>query len=99
MGEWAALASALCFAIANVTIMRGASRKGDDNGAFLSLLLTAGIAALGWLLTGLWRGFAPVTPEALGWFALAGVCAAFVGRVFMYASVQRLGAMRAAALT
>ena len=46
MGEWYALGSALCFAVANITIMRGAPRGADDNGAFLSLLLTAGISAL-----------------------------------------------------
>jgi drug/metabolite transporter (DMT)-like permease len=95
MGEAIALTSALCFAIANVTVMRGARPGSDDNGAFLSLLLTTGISALGWLLVGATRGHAPVTLDGLAWFAAAGVFAAFIGRVFLYGSVQRLGAMRA----
>ncbi len=44
---------------------------------------------------GLARGFVPVTGRALLWFAGAGVLTAFIGRVFLYASVQHLGAMRA----
>ena len=96
MGEWFALASALCFGIANVTVMRGARPGDDDNGAFLSLLLTIGIAGIGWLVWGATAGFVPVSGQALAWFAAAGVFAAFVGRVFLYASIQHLGAMRAA---
>ena len=49
MGEWLALCSAGCFAAANVTITRGAA-KGQDNGAFLSILLTMAIAGAWWLL-------------------------------------------------
>jgi drug/metabolite transporter (DMT)-like permease len=52
LGDLYAVASALCFASANVMIVRGAARGDDDNGAFLSLLLTAGISALGWLAIG-----------------------------------------------
>jgi len=52
MGEWLALLSACCFAASNVTIMRGASAKGQDNGAFLSILFTAGIVGAIWLAKG-----------------------------------------------
>ena len=97
-GDGYALASATCFAAANVLIARGA-RPGDaDNGAFVSLLLTAGISGAGWLAVGLVRGFEPVTPRALLWFAGAGVFTAYIGRVFFYASVQHLGAMRSSTM-
>lgn len=95
MGEFYALASALCFAISNVMIMRGAPRGAADNGAFLSLLLTAAISGLVWLVLGLRQGFAPVTLNGVLWLAAAGVFTAFIGRVFHYASIQHLGAMRA----
>jgi drug/metabolite transporter (DMT)-like permease len=98
MGDLYALASALCFAISNVTVMRGAPRGAGDNGAFLSLLLTAAISAAGWLVIGSRDGFAPVTVNALLWLAGAGVFTAFIGRVFLYASIQHLGAMRASAI-
>ncbi len=97
VGDALALASATCFAISNVTIARGV-RAGEDNGAFVSLLLTAAISGAGWLLVGFGRGFEPVTGRAAAWFAGAGVFTAFVGRVFFYESVERLGAMRSAAL-
>jgi drug/metabolite transporter (DMT)-like permease len=97
-GDAFAIASAVCFAAANVTLVRGAAPGDDDNGAFLSLLLTAAIAGAGWVAIGTMRGFAPITLEAVGWFAAAGIFTSFIGRVFVFASLQRLGAMRGSAL-
>jgi drug/metabolite transporter (DMT)-like permease len=98
VGDLYAIASALCFATANVMIVRGAARGDEDNGAFLSLLVTAGISACGWAILGMARGFEPVTGRALAWFAGAGVFTMFIGRVFLFGSVQRLGAMRGSAM-
>lgn len=98
MGELLALGSALCFSISSVTVTRGAPPGAADNGAFLSLLLTTAIAGACWLGLGAARGFAPVTGEGLLWLAGAGVLTAFVGRVFLYESIQRLGAVRATAV-
>ncbi len=98
MGDAFALASALCFAVSNVTIVRGARRGSDDNGAFLSLLLTAAISAAGWFATSVLNGTAPVTLRGVLWLAAAGVFSAFIGRVFLYASIERLGAIRASAV-
>ena len=98
MGDALAFASAACFAISNVTIARGARPEAEDNGAFVSLVITTVISGALWLALGLARGFEPVTGRALLWFAGAGVFTAFVGRVFFYASVQRLGAMRSSTL-
>ena len=97
IGDAFALVSATCFSVANVTIVRGAAPGDDDNGAFVSLLLTTAIAGIGWIAWGLANGFIPVTPRAIAWFAGAGVLTAFIGRVFGYACVQVLGAMRASA--
>lgn len=98
LGDALALASAACFAVSNVTIARGARPGSEDNGAFVSLLLTSAIAGIGWIALALARGFEPVTARALLWFAGAGVFTAFIGRVFFYASVQHLGAMRSSAM-
>lgn len=95
MGEWLALLSALCFAASNVTITRGVGADGQDNGAFLSILLTAGIAGALWLAQGVEQGWPAPHPIAALWFAGAGVLTIFVGRVFSYASIQHLGAVRA----
>ena len=45
MGGWLALLSDCYFAAQNMAIMSGAGAKGQDNGAFLSILLMAGIPA------------------------------------------------------
>ena len=42
--------------------------------------------------------WAEIEPSAVLWFAGAGVFTAFVGRVFFYSSVEKLGAMRSSAL-
>ncbi|HZZ91511.1 MAG TPA: DMT family transporter [Usitatibacter sp.] len=97
-GDALAIASATSFSLANILIARGSRPEGGDNGAFLSLLVTAAIAGAGWAIEGTVRGFEPVTRAALLWFAGAGVFTAFIGRVFYYASVQALGAMRSSAM-
>lgn len=63
-----------------------------------SLLITVAISAIGWILLGWMRGFEPVTARALLLFAGAGAFTAYVGRVFFYASVQHLGAMRSSTM-
>jgi drug/metabolite transporter (DMT)-like permease len=97
-GDAFALASTTCFAVANVLIARGTRPGQADNGAFVSLLLTAGISGAGWIALGIVRGFEPVTGRAIAWFAGAGVFTAYIGRVFYYASVEHLGAMRASTI-
>lgn len=95
MGEFFALLSAAFFATANVTITRGSIAGNADNGAFLSILLTAAVAAVAMLLSGGVHSPETASIAGLAWFALGGVLTAFVGRVFLFASVQALGAMRA----
>jgi drug/metabolite transporter (DMT)-like permease len=94
LGDLFTVASTLCFASSNITVARGNRPGTEDNGAFVSLLITTAIAGAAWCVEGLVRGFEPVTPRAVLWFAGAGVFTAFVGRVFFYAAIQRVGAMR-----
>jgi drug/metabolite transporter (DMT)-like permease len=98
MGEWLALLSACCFAASNVTIMRGNSGSGQDNGAFLSILITLAIAGAMWLSQCLRHGVVGFNSVAMLWFAGAGILTMFFGRVFNYASIQHLGAVRASAV-
>jgi drug/metabolite transporter (DMT)-like permease len=98
MGEWLALLSASCFAASNVTIMRGAGASGQENGAFLSILLTTGIAGAMWVAQCLRHGMPAFEAGGMLWFAGAGILTMFIGRVFLYASVQHLGAVRASAV-
>lgn len=95
IGDLISLLAAVCWAAANVTIARGAGAKGDDNGAFLSILLTLVLASLVWGVTSLAQdGWPTMTPSGLWWFALGGALTMFIGRVFFHSSIQWLGAMR-----
>lgn len=98
MGELLALCSACCFASANLTIARGAGAGARDNGAFLSILVTTAMAACLWVATSLRGGWPRPDAASLAWFAAAGVLTMFIGRVFLFASVQHLGAVRASAV-
>ena len=94
LGDIFTVASTVCFASSNITVAKGARPGVEDNGAFISLLITTAIATAAWLLVGMLNGFEPVTRRALLWFAAAGIVTAFVGRVFFYAAIQRVGAVR-----
>jgi drug/metabolite transporter (DMT)-like permease len=98
MGELLALFSSCCFAASNVTLTRGAGGKGKDNGAFLSILLTVVLGGAIWLWDNRGHGFPAMHLRSMLWFAGAGILTIFIGRVFLYASVQRLGAVPASAI-
>jgi drug/metabolite transporter (DMT)-like permease len=96
LGQGLALASAFCFAVANVLIARSSGRR-DSRGVVFSVLVTAVFAAVIWLATesldmqavastSWWKGVAL--------YALAGVLSMVVGRSFLYTSVRRLGVVR-----
>jgi drug/metabolite transporter (DMT)-like permease len=98
LGDAFTVASSFCFAASNILVAQGNRGAREDNGAFVSLLITAGIAAVLWAGFGVARGFEPVTWRALAWFSGAGVFTAFVGRVFFYAAIEKLGAMRSSTM-
>jgi drug/metabolite transporter (DMT)-like permease len=95
LGDLFAVASTVCFASSNITVARGARPGAQDNGAFISHVVTTAIAGGGWMLVGAVRGFEPVTLRAIAWFVGAGVFTMFVGRVSFYSAIEHLGAMRA----
>lgn len=98
-GDLVTLGSSLCFAVSNINVAQGNRGEGqEDNGAFVSLIITTLIAGAIWAALGLAHGFDPVSTRALLWFAGAGIFTAFVGRVFFYAAIERLGAMRSSAM-
>ncbi len=98
MGDLVAVLSTMCFAAANVTITRGAARDAADNGAFLSILVTMALSAMAMLLFRPPQGSHVANLAGVAWFAASGVLTIFIGRVFLYASVQHLGAVRASAI-
>lgn len=98
MGELFAILSATLFGAANVLINKGATPLSQDNGVFVSLLLTITIAGIMAVIMGLHRGWPVLNAAGVYWFVFAGVLTAFLGRVFLYSSIQHLGSVRASAI-
>ncbi|MCK9988450.1 MAG: hypothetical protein AzoDbin1_04922 [Azoarcus sp.] len=98
MGEWLAVLSMALFASSNLAIARAVGRGSQDNGAFLSILITSAMALAAWLYLNAGARLPTVSGAALAWFAGAGVLTMFIGRVFVFASVQHLGAVRGSAV-
>lgn len=98
MGEAFALLSMLCFALTNITIVRGHDGKSRSGGAFLSILVTFLMSAAVFVAGGMRRGWPDFNIVAVLWFGFAGFLTVFIGRVFVYASIQQLGAIKASAV-
>jgi drug/metabolite transporter (DMT)-like permease len=100
-GEAFAILAALFFAGSGVAVAKGAGHGGGDHGALLSIILTAGLAAVFWLPTAS-ADRLPGTGEAfyagVAWFALSGLLTVFLGRTLLYQSIAHLGAIRASTL-
>lgn len=99
VGEALALLSGLSYASAYVAVAKGAGNRSGDNGALLSVVMTALLAGLAWM-PGALAGGLPATdrPTGFAWFALSGVLTVVLGRVLFYVSIARLGAIRASAI-
>jgi drug/metabolite transporter (DMT)-like permease len=86
------------FSSANIAINRGYDGKTRSAGVFLSIIITLLLSGAVWTFFGLRDGWAPFNRTAVAWFALAGLLTMFFGRVFVYQSIQYLGALRASAI-
>jgi drug/metabolite transporter (DMT)-like permease len=98
MGEFFALLSAISFSAANIMIRKGTTRSSQNNGAFLSILLTALISGIIVAAMVLSKGWPILTLEGIFWFLLAGVLTSLLGRTLLYSSIQHLGSVRATAI-
>ncbi len=86
------------FATSNIAVIRGFDGRTRSAGAFVSIVITFLLSFAIWGLMGLSSGWSPISATALAWFALAGLLTIFFGRVFLYASIQHLGAVKASAI-
>lgn len=98
MGEIIALLCALSYAISYLMIRKGTTHSSQDNGAFISILLTAGLSGIIVLGMALVNGFPTLNSPGFFWFILAGILTSFLGRVLSYSSFQYLGSVRASSL-
>lgn len=104
VGEGLALVSAGCFGLAGASIAQGMRRRtgpGGDNGALLSVVFSAIVALVLWLILPASRGEG--TPPqawaaAIALFVLAGVLSTVLGRYTFFKSVALSGATRSSLL-
>jgi drug/metabolite transporter (DMT)-like permease len=101
IGEALALASGFSFAVGSVAVAKGSRKAAGNNGALLSVIVTAFAAASVWIV----MAGAPLEPFGrqgfllgAGWFALSGVLTIVLGRALLYRSIGHLGAIRASAI-
>jgi len=98
VGEALAILSMTMFAMTNIAIVRGHDGKSRSSGAFLSIVITFLMSTVIWMIMVLRNGWPDVNATVVAWFALGGFLTIFVGRVFLYASIQHLGAVKASAV-
>lgn len=98
MGEMIALLSAAGFAASHVMIKKGTTRSSTDNGAYFSLIMTALLSGIFFVLLSLRNGWPAITGRGIFWFIIAGILTSYVGRTFLYSSIQHMGAVRATAV-
>jgi len=98
LGSFYALMSALGFSSANIMVRKGTSESSKNNGAFISMVITALISGVIFIGIGLSRGWPLLSWEGIFWFCLAGILTTFFGRNLLYTSIQLLGAVRASAI-
>jgi drug/metabolite transporter (DMT)-like permease len=99
-GEGLALLSGFSFAAASVAVAKGDRRGGGDNGAILSIVVTAIAAALVWIAIADGRTvhLGPEGWKGLVWYGVSGLLTIVFGRALLFRSIERLGAVRASAV-
>ena len=98
IGEILALVAAFSFGCANVMVKKGVTPISKNNGAFLSVLITFGLAGIITLAKGLFQDWPQYTTKGIGWYVLAGILTAYIGRSLLFTSIQHLGSVRASTL-
>ncbi|WP_394236404.1 DMT family transporter [Niallia oryzisoli] len=98
IGETLALVAAFSFGCANVMVKKGVTPHSKNNGAFLSVLITFGMAGIITVAKGVFQGWPPYSTKGIGWFILAGILTAYIGRTLLFTSIQHLGSVRASTL-
>lgn len=97
MGAMFALLSALCWALGNIYVRRGQASDPTDGGLYITVIANA---VLFTVLSGslaLFGGVPPLLWQGLALFVVAGILTTFLGRMFNFVSIRRLGPSRAAA--
>jgi drug/metabolite transporter (DMT)-like permease len=100
LGEALAVLSAFSFAAASVCIAKS-GRGSGDNGAFLSIIVTAFAAFLVWALAQTLQGADVYKYDLVGviWFIVSGLLTIVFGRALFFKSIVYLGAIRASAVS
>lgn len=100
MGIFLAVIVAITYSSNYILIQLGMKRSPKDNGDYLSLfacVITVLVIYIATLATGV-AASAPFSWEGLFFYMLAGFATAFLGRVFLFGGIRRIGSSRAAGI-
>lgn len=91
MGEWFALLSSLAFAVSHILIRRGLAQSNPIAGFCISISISA--LAL-WFLAAMYLPLSSFWTHIILYFALSGIFASGLGRMFIYIGIDRIGVSR-----
>lgn len=97
MGESLALFSALCFAVAGITVRRGAEEMDRNAGHLLSVLVNAVLNSIALAVRVAFGPPFTISVAGFAYFVAGGVFTAFLGRILWIRSIQLIGPSRATA--
>jgi len=92
-GEFLALVASFCTALSSVMATKGMR---DTDADTANLVLTGSQTLVLTLL--LVRGLPELDPMGLFWFAIAGICASFIGRLITLKSYKEIGVSTSSAI-
>lgn len=97
-GQVTAVFSAVCYALSYICLRRGqADTHAPDNGLFPVLMIGAIVLGGGWVIHAGFHGgsvYTEIRHRAIWILILAGLIGPFLGRLTLYAAIERLGATR-----
>lgn len=98
-GEAFALLAAIAYGFAGASIAKGREVSQGDNGLFLSVVFTAILSGSLCMMTEAgWPKNPALMPDAIAFFAVAGLLSTALGRATMFYATERIGAVRAGLL-
>lgn len=95
MGEILALLAGLFFSSSNLMARQGMKKMDRSSGQLVTLLVTNAMNAVAITALFVLSLFPQLNFWGLFYFGLAGVFTTFAGRLFLFASIERIGATRA----
>lgn len=95
MGEGLALITAACFALYNILVKKGMAGGDKDLGILVTLIINNIVNCIALTALNSWTALIRLPWPAVLFFCGAGLFTSFLGRTFLFNSIERIGPSRA----